>query len=401
MKNLIVHKYGGSSLSTLAKVQAVAQKIVAAKSRGQDLVVVVSAQGRETDELLCLAHHLSPRPDTQALDALLAVGEQKSSALLAIALKELGQEAVSLTGGQAGISADGTHGDSRVQGIDTKKILEHLDQGQVVVVAGFQGINAQGAITTLGRGGTDITAVALAAALNCPCEIYTDVAGIYRVDPALVPGAKKIASLSWDDLSEMASLGAKVLNERAIELGRKYAVPIYIASTHGQVNGTNVLEVKKVEEDRITAVLVDDDILRISINNVPADPGSQQRLFELLNQHGVNLGMVERETAKVGGTRYSFTCSGNCREVVEDLESLLPYPIEIIRDESRISLLGSGMLNQARVTSCIFENLASLGIGLRHLISSERSLSLFIGKGDRDRVVTQLAQAFQLGEGRG
>ena len=400
MKNWVVQKYGGSSLSTLAKAKSVAKKVLAAKEAGYNPVVVVSAWGKETDELLALAHEISPRPPLRELDALLAVGEQKSSALLAMVLNELGQKSVSLTGGQAGIATEGPHGNSRIQSINVRAITKHLEAGKVAIIAGFQGINSQGAIATLGRGGTDITAVALAASLGCPCEIYTDVAGIYSVDPALVPNAKKLKTLSWDDLSEMCALGARILNERAIELGRKYAVPIYIASAHSQEHGTYVLEVEKMEEDKITAVMVDDDILRISIGDVPPDANSQQRLFELLSQRNVNLGMVQRERGDNGGARISFTCAGNCQQVLEDLVKLLPYPVEIIRDESRISLLGSGMLNQARVTSCIFQNLASLNVRLRHLITSERSLSLFIGKSDRDQVVSQLAKVFHLQERR-
>lgn len=399
MRDLVVQKYGGSSLATRAKVMAVARKVLAAKSRGRSPVVVVSAQGKETDRLLARAQAFSSHPNQRELAALLATGEQQSSALLAIAISELGQKAISLTAAQAGINASGGYGDSRIQSIDTKNILKQVELDRIVVVAGFQGINTDGEITTLGRGGSDITAVALAAALGCPCEIFTDVAGIYSTDPSLVAGAKKLETLDWDDLSEMASLGAKVLNERAIELGKKYAVPIYIASTHSQEHGTHVLEVRKMEEDKITAVLVDDDILRISIDNVPADADSQQRLFELLNQHNVNLGLVQREWMENGGTRISFTCGSSCRQVLADLEKLLPYPVEIIQDESRISLLGTGVLNQARVTSCIFQSLAALDIGLRHLITSERSLSFFIGKGDRDRVVTRLAKEFSLQEG--
>lgn len=396
----VVHKYGGSSLSTIVKIQAVAKKVSGVWESGFYPIVVVSAQGGETNSLLALAHEISPRPTPRELDALLAVGEQKSSALLAMALNDLGLEAVSLTGGQAGISTEGSFGDSRILDIEIEKIRQHADAGRIVVIAGFQGINGQGAIATLGRGGTDITAVAMAAALGCPCEIYTDVAGIYNVDPALIPGAKKFKIVSWDALSEMASLGARVLNERAIELGRKFSVPIYIASSHSEEQGTQVLEVEELEEDKVTAVLVDDDILRISIKNVPADANSQQQLFELLSQRNINLGMVQREGMENGNIHFSFTCAGNCRRVIEDLERLLPYPVEIIWDESRISLFGIGMLNQAKVTSCIFQNLASLNIGLRHLVTSERSLSLFIDKGDRDRVVNQLARAFQLSEGR-
>lgn len=394
----VVHKYGGSSLSTSAKVLAIAKKIARAKDAGDWPVVVVSAQGGETDALVTLAHEISPQPTPRELDALLAVGEQKSSALLAMALNDLGQKAVSLTGAQAGISTEGAFGDSRILNIAADKINAHLKSGDIVVIAGFQGINPDGAITTLGRGGTDITAVALAAALGCPCEIYTDVAGIYNVDPALIPGARKLEVLSWNDLSEMAALGARVLNERAIELGRKFSVPIYIASSHSEEHGTQVLEVEQLEKDQVTAVLVDDDILRISIKNVPTDVNSQQRLFEMLSHRNVNLGMVQREGMENGNIRISFTCAGSCRRVLEELEHYLPYPLEIIWDESRVSLFGTGMLDQAKVTSCIFQNLASLNIGLRHLVTSERSLSLFIDKGDRDKVVTKLAQAFQLGE---
>ncbi len=398
MEKTVVQKYGGSSLATEAKVLAVAAKILAARKAGYSPVAVVSAQGDETDELLARARSISPRPAARELDALLAVGEQKSSALLAIALCKLGLQALSLTGGQAGIHTKGAYGDSRILAIETEKLRGYLLQGYLPVVAGFQGVNAQGETTTLGRGGTDITAVAIAAALGCPCEIYTDVDGIYRADPSLVPAAKKLTAISWDDLSEMSALGARVLNERAVELAKKYAVPIYIGGAHSSEKGTYVLEVTKVEEDKITAVLVDDDILRINIGDVPPDPWSQQQLFELLSEKGVGMGMVQREWTAEGRMRISFTCAGNCRQIVECLESQLPYPVAIIRDEARISLLGSGVLNQARVTSCIMQNLASLDVGLRHLITSERSLSLFIGKGDRERVAARLAQTFDLCE---
>ncbi len=399
---IVVQKYGGSSVETIEKVQKVADAIIKKKKRGLNVVIVVSAMGKTTNQLIEMAKSLSSKPSKRELDALMATGEQVSTSLLSIVLQEKGYESVSLTGFQAGIKTEGTHTKNKIVEIDIERIKGYLRKGIIVVVAGFQGINSQGDITTLGRGGSDTTALALAAKLQCPCEIYTDVDGIYGVDPRLYPNAKKLDYISYEEMMEMSSLGAKVMEARSVEIGYKYNVPIYIGSSHKYGKGTYIKEYdKEMEQKVITGLTVNDDILMVTINDIPYNPENVYDIFSKLSDREVNIDMISQTSPNNGYVSISFTAPKESETVVDEaINELKKYreAMEIYKDNNaiKLSVVGMGMRNEAGVASKIFRIFADNNIYFKLITTSEISISYTINKKDKEKALKALCEAFNL-----
>ena len=394
---ILVHKYGGTSVASTDKIKNIAKKIVAEKEKGHDLVVVVSAMGKTTDDLIELSKKISTNPDKRDLDMLLSTGEQVSISLLSMALKEYGVDAICLTGFQAGIKTQGPHTKNKIIDIDIEKVKSYLKEGKVVVVAGFQGMNEKGDITTLGRGGSDTTAVALAAKLRGGCHIYTDVDGIYSVDPRLYKEAKKLDDISYEEMMEMASLGAGIMEPRAVEIGCKYQIPIYVASSQLDITGTTIRGVDhNLEENFIKGLSISDDVLMVTISNLEFKVENIAIVFEKLAEANINVDMIS-QTAPINGiVNLSFTASTDDYDVMKEVMQQLKkqyqeIDIELEDDITKVSVIGVGMLNQSGVTGKIFRILANHHISFRQVTTSEISISYTINKKDKATTVAVLA----------
>ena len=394
---ILVHKYGSTSVASTDKIKNIAKKIVAEKEKGHDLVVVVSAMGKTTDDLIELSKKISTNPDKRDLDMLLSTGEQVSISLLSMALKEYGVDAICLTGFQAGIKTQGPHTKNKIIDIDIEKVKSYLKEGKVVVVAGFQGMNEKGDITTLGRGGSDTTAVALAAKLRGGCHIYTDVDGIYSVDPRLYKEAKKLDDISYEEMMEMASLGAGIMEPRAVEIGCKYQIPIYVASSQHDITGTTIRGVDhNMEENVITGLSISDDVLMVTISNLEFKVENIAIVFEKLAEANINVDMIS-QTAPINGiVNLSFTASTDDYDVMKEVMQQLKkqyqeIDIELEDDITKVSVIGVGMLNQSGVTGKIFRILANHHISFRQVTTSEISISYTINKKDKATTVAVLA----------
>ncbi len=326
--SLIVQKFGGSSVRDAQRVMNVARRVTAAYDRGNKVVVVVSAQGDTTDDLIAKAMEINPKANKREMDMLLASGEQISIALLAMAIESLGYSAKSLTGWQAGFVTDSTHGNSRIRRVETERISNELDKGNIVIVAGFQGLNRYDDITTLGRGGSDTSAVAIAAACRADlCQIYTDVDGVYTADPRLVPGARKLSEITYDEMLELASLGAQVLHNRSVEMAKKYSVPLEVLSSLEEKPGTVIKEVATMEKMLIKGVAKDDNVTRLSLIGLQDIPGIAFRIFSALAARKVNVDIILQSVGRDNTKDISFTVSDSQRaealEVVEELKGTL------------------------------------------------------------------------------
>jgi aspartate kinase len=399
---VVVQKFGGTSVGTIERIRAVAKKVIERKEQGNDMVIVLSAMGKTTDELITMAKEISPNPNKRELDMLVATGEQISIALLSITLHEYGYDSISLTGFQAGIKTNGLHTKNRITDIDLKNVKKHLNEGRIVVVAGFQGINENGDITTLGRGGSDTTAVALAAQLKCICEIYTDVEGIYSVDPRICPGAKKLDAISYEEMVEMASLGAGVMETRAVELGYKYHIPIYVGMTHGDKKGTMIKEFDETMEGRvITGLTTNDDVLMITVNNVEYKSKNIAAIFNKVAEHGINIDMISQTAPFEGYVNVSFTCSTDDNYAMEaaanELKAELPE-IEVCSESNitKLSVVGIGMMKQFGVAAKVFNIFADNNIEFKQVTTSEISISYTINSSDKLKAVNILAEALDL-----
>lgn len=396
---ILVHKYGGTSVGTTEKIKRIAKRVIAEKEKGHDMVVVVSAMGKTTDHLVEMSKEITMNPNKREMDMMLSTGEQISIALLSMAFQEFGHDAIALTGFQAGIQTHGPHTKNKILDVNGEKIKSYLNEGKIVVVAGFQGINDNGDITTLGRGGSDTTAVALAAKLDCPCHIYTDVDGIYSVDPRLYPEAKKLDVISYEEMMEMASLGAGVMEARAIEIGCKYGIPIYVASSMNQVTGTYIKEYDEtMEENVITGLSICDDILMVTISNIPYQAENVAVIFEKLAQENVNVDMIS-QTAPINGViNVSFTAPKDDLLAIHKVMNELNADLEISVDEeaTKISVVGIGMRNQSGVSGRLFRILADHGIAFRQVTTSEISISYTIDKKDKESAVHVLSKELNL-----
>ncbi len=399
---IIVQKFGGTSVGTIERIKAVAKKVIERKEQGNDLVVVVSAMGKTTDELISMAKQISQNPNKRELDMLVSTGEQISISLLSMAFQEYGYDSISLTGFQAGIKTEGHHTKNRITDIDLRNVKRHLEEGRIVVVAGFQGINETGDITTLGRGGSDTTAVALAAKLNCLCEIYTDVEGVYSVDPRVYPAAKKLDAICYEEMMEMASLGAGVMETRAVELGYKFNIPIYVAMTHGDKTGTMIKEYDETMEGKvITGLTINDDVLMITFNNVQYNSKNVAAIFDKVAKHHINIDMISQTAPFEGYVNVSFTCSREDRYAVDEaaqelLQDMPEIEVEKESDIVKISVVGIGMMKQFGVAARVFDIFAANDIGFKQVTTSEISISYTINSADKEKAVHALAKALDL-----
>ncbi len=397
---LIVQKFGGSSVANAERVMNVANRIVDTYKQGNSVVVVVSAQGDTTDDLIEKAKEINPNASKREMDMLLSTGEQISISLLAMAIQKLGYPVVSLTGWQIGMKTDSNYGNSRISKIDGERITKELDSNHIVIVAGFQGINKYDDITTLGRGGSDTSAVAIAAALHADmCEIYTDVDGVYTADPRIVPNAKKLDSISYDEMLELASLGANVLHNRSVEMAKKYNVNLTVRSSLNKNEGTVVKEVNKVEKMIVRGVARDNDVARISICNIEDKPGMAFKVFSLLAKNKINVDIILQSIGREGMKDISFTVTeGNLEKTVELLnenkESLNFEEIKSSTDYSKVSIVGSGMVNNPGVACTMFEALYDADINIHMISTSEIKVSVLINKKNADRAVNVIHDKF-------
>jgi aspartate kinase len=399
---VVVQKFGGTSVGTIERIKAVAKKVIERKEQGNDMVIVVSAMGKTTDNLISMAKEISPNPDKREMDMLVSTGEQISIALLSMAFHEYGYDSISLTGFQAGIKTEGHHTKNRITDIDLRNVRNHLKEGKIVVVAGFQGINENGDITTLGRGGSDTTAVALAAKLKCTCEIYTDVEGVYSVDPRVYPMAKKLDTISYEEMMEMASLGAGVMETRAVELGFKFNIPIYVAMTHGDKIGTMIKEYDETMEGKvITGLTINDDVLMITVNNVEYKSKNIALIFDMVGKHNVNIDMISQTAPFEGFVNVSFTCSKDdsfaIAEVAKALQVEMPQ-IELSQESeiTKLSVVGIGMMKQSGVAAKVFNIFSDNNIEFKQVTTSEISISYTINSADKQKAVDSLAKALNL-----
>ncbi|SJZ49719.1 aspartate kinase [Garciella nitratireducens] len=402
MKDLIIQKYGGSSVSDIEKIKNVAKKIIQTKQEGKDVIVVVSAMGDTTDSLTEMAYAISERPKEREMDILLSTGEQISIALLAIAIHSMGYDVISLTGPQCGIVTSDRYNKARIDEIHTKRIRKELEQGKIVIVAGFQGINHKMDITTLGRGGSDTTAVALAAALKANlCQIYTDVDGIYTSDPRIVPNAKLIPSISYDEVLELASLGAKILHPRSIELADKYKVPLEVRSSFHHHKGTTIKEDAKMEKVFIRGISLDENIGKISVLEVPDKPGIAFQLFSSLASLDIHVDMIVQNVNRNGVNDISFTVSMD--ELQEAIEVAQKFAFKVnankvIYDKAvaKLSVVGTGVLDNAEIASNFFESLFELGINIQMISTSEIKISCIIDKEKGKEALKYMYQKFNI-----
>ncbi|MFZ3103001.1 MAG: aspartate kinase [Desulfitobacteriaceae bacterium] len=400
---LVVQKYGGSSVANPERIRFVAQRVAQVHAQGHSIVVVVSAMGDTTDELIKLVQEITPNPADREMDVLLSTGEQISMSLLAMALKELDKPVITLTGAQAGIKTDNSHTKAKILEINSLRLEKELKLGKIIIVAGFQGINLANDITTLGRGGSDTTAVALAAALKAElCEIYTDVDGVYTTDPRVVPDAQKLKEISYEEMLELASLGAGVLHPRSVELAMEYGIPLHVRSSFNQNPGTIVKEVNQVERSQaVTGVAYDLNVAKIGIYNVFDKPGIAYTLFKALSDQKVNVDMIIQSAMRDEMNDISFTCTqADLRKARDVVEKLLPElgADAFSSDDSvaKVSIVGAGMVSNPGVAALMFEVLFEEEINLEMISTSEIKISCIIKAKDAKRAVVALHKKFNL-----
>jgi len=406
---LIVQKYGGSSLESADRIRRVAERIVETKKQGNDVVVVCSAMGDTTDELLDLAEQVNPVPPAREMDMLLTAGERISNALVAMAIESLGAEAQSFTGSQAGVLTTERHGNARIVGVTPGRVQEALDGGKICLVAGFQGVNRETRdVTTLGRGGSDATAVALAAALQADvCEIYSDVDGVYTADPRIVKNARKLDKISFEEMLEMAAVGAKVLMLRSVEYARAFNVPLRVRSSYSSDIGTLVsgsMEDIPVEEAVLTGVAHDRSEAKITVLGIPDTPGEAAKVFRAIADAEINLDMVLQNVSKLDNNRtdITFTCPReDGRRAVQMLKSMKEAAEwqDVLYDDQigKVSLVGAGMKSHPGVTADFCEALRDAGVNIELISTSEIRISVLVRESELDKAVVALHDRFQLG----
>ena len=397
---LIVQKFGGTSVKDRNRIFNVARIVANTRNQGNDVVVVVSAQGDTTDDLIAKAAEITGDPSHREMDMLLATGEQISIALLAMALQEIGVPSISLTGWQAGFSTDRAYTKARIKRLNTERVESELARNRVVVVAGFQGLNRSEDITTLGRGGSDTSAVALAAALHADrCQIFTDVEGVFTADPRKIPKATKLKEITFDEMLELASLGAQVLNNRSVELAKKYGVELEVLSSINPVPGTVVKEETQVEGMLIKGVAKDEDVAVISILEVPDVPGMSFKVFSLLAQKNINVDIILQSSGRDNCKDVIFTCpKGEAETAMSVLGANKSRfgggEITINRDVAKVSVVGAGMQSHPGTASTMFEALYSQNINIHMISTSEIKISVIIDEADADKAVAAIHDAF-------
>ncbi len=398
---LIVQKYGGTSVGGLDRIENVANRVAKAREEGNDLVVVVSAMSGETNKLIEYANHFSDNPSKKEMDMLLSSGERVTAALLAIALQAKGYDAVAMTGRQAGIVTDNTHTYARIEKIDPAAMQEAISEGKVVIVAGFQGINKDGSVTTLGRGGSDLSAVALAGALEADqCEIYSDVDGIYTTDPRIEPKAKKLDRISYDEMLEMSSLGAKVLQNRSVELAKKLGVKLYAKSSFSENEGTLITEESgNMEEVLVSGVVLDKNQSRVTLRGVSDRPGIAAEIFSKLAEENINVDMIIQNVGTDGLTNLGFTVPQSELENAKKVVASFDHDIQgADYDENvcKVSVVGVGMKSHAGVAAKAFTVLADSNINIQMISTSEIKVSMIIDEKYGELAIRALHEAYEL-----
>ena len=399
---LIVQKYGGSSVANAERVFNVAKRIMRTRMEGNDVVVVLSAQGKTTDGLIAKAKEINAKPSRREMDMLLSTGEQQSVALMAMAISAIGGRAVSLNAAQVGIETTNTYSNARIRHINTERIENELDEGSIVLVTGFQGVNAIGDTTTLGRGGSDTSAVALAAALNADmCEIYTDVEGVYTADPRVVPDAVKLDEISYDEMLELASLGAKVLHSRSVEVAKKYNVKLVVRSSMSEAEGTEVKEDVKMERMLVSGVAADKKVSRISIMGINDEPGKAFEVFSLMAKEKVSVDIILQSTGADGKQNISFTIGEDDLDIAlkaleKNKERLTAR--EIVHDENtaKPSIVGAGMATNPGVAAMFFEAMYDAGVNIQMISTSEIKITVLIAKDDVDAAMVAVHDKFKM-----
>lgn len=399
--SLLVQKYGGTSVASIERIKHVASKVAAAKKAGKDVVVVVSAMAGETNRLIALAQEISPLPDEREKDVLIATGEQVTVALLSLALKEIGQPARSYLGHQVRIETDNAYGKARILSIDSTKIVQALKAGEVVVVAGFQGVDEDDNITTLGRGGSDTSAVALAAFLNAEaCEIYTDVEGVFTADPRICPEAKKLKKVSYDEMIELASTGAKVLDIRSVEFAKNFSVPVHVRSTFSESEGTWLVEEDESMNDvLVSGVTCDKNEAKITLVRVPDKPGLAAQVFGPIADAHIVVDMIIQNASEDGTTDMTFTVpKADHQQALAIVEKALPAMhakgIRVDTDIAKVSVVGVGMRTHAGVAATMFQALARENINIQMISTSEIKISVVLDAKQSDQAVRALHDAF-------
>ena len=401
--NLIVQKFGGTSVADVDRIRNVARIITDTYAKGNAVIAVVSAQGDTTDDLIQKAAEITDKPSSREMDVLLSTGEQISMSLLAMAIEQLGYPVISLTGWQAGFLTESNHRNARIKRIDTERLQNELDKKNIIIVAGFQGLNRYDDITTLGRGGSDTSAVAIAAALKASkCEIYTDVDGVYTTDPRIVSNAHKLDEITYDEMLELATCGANVLHNRSVEMAKKYSVKLEVRSSiHSDVPGTEVKEVCKVEKMLIKGVAMDNDVTRISIIEVPDQPGYAFKIFSTLAAHKINVDIILQSVGRNGTKDISFTISTSQKDqalqIMNDLvQSVGAQGITFNDGVSKVSIVGAGMISNPGVAATMFEALGENNINISMISTSEIKISVLIDKDQAKRAVNVIHEAFAL-----
>lgn len=402
---LIVKKFGGTSVANKERIFHVAERCIADYQKGHDVVVVLSAMGKYTDELIDKARDINPNPSKREMDMLLTIGEQMSVSLMAMAMNHLGARAISLNAFQVGMHTTSAHSNARLKRIDTERIQRELDDRKIVIITGFQGVDKYDDYTTLGRGGSDTTAVALAAALHADsCEIYTDVDGVYTADPRLVPTAKKLKAITYDEMLDLATLGAGVLHNRSVEMAKKYGVQLVVRSSLNNSEGTIVKEVvKKVERMIISGVALDKNADRISVFGLPDVPGSAFKLFNTLAKNNINVDIIIQSAGRDGTKDISFTVSHDnlqdAMDLLEERKEVLGFErIVSDRDVVKLSIVGAGMISNPGVAAKMFECLYNQNININMIATSEIRITVLIPEKDAIKAMNAVHEAFGLSE---
>lgn len=398
---LIVQKFGGSSVADADKIRNVARIITETYRRGHNVVVVLSAQGDTTDDLIAKAAEINPKASKREMDMLLSTGEQVSCALCAMAIEGMGYPVVSLTGWQAGVKTNSAYGNARIKRVEPERILAELDRRSIVIVTGFQGLNKYDDITTLGRGGSDTSAVALAAALHADlCQIYTDVDGVYTADPRHVKGARKLDEITFDEMLELASLGAQVLHNRSVEMAKRYNVNLEVLSSFSGRPGTKVKEVtKNMEKAYVSGVAKDKDIARIAVIGLADEPGIAFKVFSMLGKERINVDIILQSIGRDGTKDISFTVGiqdmERTRQLLEERKEALHFDhVDVSDSVAKVSIVGAGMVNSAGVASRMFEALCNAGVNINMISTSEIKISVLVDKKDADRAVQAIHDYF-------
>ncbi|MCI7282923.1 aspartate kinase [Dysosmobacter sp.] len=398
--SLIVQKFGGSSVRDAQRIRNVAGIIAETYLEGNDVLVVLSAQGDTTDDLIAKAEEINSHPSKREMDMLLATGEQISVALCAMALESMGLPCVSLTAWQVGIQTTAVHGDARIKRIDSERVQAELDQHRIVLITGFQGMDRAGDVTTLGRGGSDTSAVALAAAFRAKlCQIYTDVDGVYTADPRIVPNARHLDEITYDEMLELASQGAGVLHNRSVELAKKFRVDLEVLSSLERKPGTKVKEVTKVEKTTIAGVAKDTSIARIALIGLRHNPGVAFQVFDLLSKHNINVDLILQSIGREDSKDISFTVHEkdleDAQEILTENQEVLCFDhIEVDGNIGKVSIVGAGLMTNCGMAARMFEALYEAGINIQMINTSEIRVSVLLDEGDVDRAVRAIHAKF-------